>query len=124
VKTLGDRTMAVFRRPIAAVRCGLQAQRALASPVNPLRLKVGIHSGPSIAVTLNDKLDYFGVTVNLAARLSGLSMGDDLVASGAVLNDPEVESWLADEGIPPESMAAMRGYEREAAQLFRLRSRR
>ena len=34
-----------------------------------LQLKAGIHTGPCIAVTLNDRLDYFGSTVNMAARL-------------------------------------------------------
>ena len=40
-----------------------------------------IKRGPCIAVTLNDRLDYFGRTVNLAARLQGESRGDDIVMS-------------------------------------------
>ena len=35
----------------------------------------------AIAVTLNDRLDYFGSTVNMAARLQGQSAGDDIVFS-------------------------------------------
>jgi class 3 adenylate cyclase len=58
-------------------------------------LRVGIHTGPCIAVTLNERLDYFGSTVNLAARLEGLSTGDDIVVSDAVEADPEVRAWLA-----------------------------
>jgi len=34
-------------------------------------VKIGLYSGACIAVTLNDRLDYFGSTVNLAARLQG-----------------------------------------------------
>ncbi len=58
VKTIGDAVMAVFRRPVAALRAILKAQQALASPpegVRPLLLKAGIHVGPCIAVTLNDR---------------------------------------------------------------------
>ena len=47
----------------------------------PIVLKLGLHEGPCIAVTLNDRLDYFGQTVNLAARLQGESAGGDIVLS-------------------------------------------
>ena len=36
-------------------------------------LKIGIHKGACIAVTLNDRLDYFGQTVNTASRVQGLA---------------------------------------------------
>lgn len=121
VKTLGDRAMAVFRRPVGAVRSAIAAQRALSSPIDPLHLKVGIHTGPSIVVTLNDRLDYFGTTVNLASGLSGLSRGDDLVASGAVLDDPEVRSWLSREGIAEQRVdGRIKGFEEDAPEIFRL----
>ena len=48
---------------------------------HPVTLKVGMHEGPSIVVTLNDRLDYFGRTVNLAARVESRSDGDDIVVS-------------------------------------------
>jgi class 3 adenylate cyclase len=64
------------------------AQEATAG--RPLALKVGIHVGPCIAVAQNGVLDYFGSTVNLAARLVSLSSGADLIVSGDVLADPEV----------------------------------
>ena len=53
VKTIGDAVMAVFRRPAGALRAILKAQATLADPpdgLRPLMLKVGIHSGPCIAV--------------------------------------------------------------------------
>jgi class 3 adenylate cyclase len=98
VKTIGDAVMAVFRRPVAALRAMLKAQQALAAlPAgeHPLVLKVGIHHGPCIAVTLNGRLDYFGSTVNIAARIQGLSLGDDIVLSESVWGDPEVADWIA-----------------------------
>jgi adenylate cyclase len=97
VKTIGDAVMAVFRRPAAALRAMLQAQEKLAQPQDgmlPLTLKAGLHIGPCIAVTLNDRLDYFGSTVNLAARLEAQSTGDDIVISTAVYSDPEVRELL------------------------------
>jgi class 3 adenylate cyclase len=45
----------------------------------PLTLKLGVHAGPVIAISANDRLDYFGRTVNVAARLGDQSRGADVV---------------------------------------------
>ena len=52
----------------------------------PLALKVGVHHGPAIAMTANDRLDYFGRTVNLAARVADQSRGGDVVVLREVLD--------------------------------------
>jgi class 3 adenylate cyclase len=126
VKTIGDAVMAVFRFPANAVRASLRAQKKLASlesGSDPLHLKVGIHSGACIAVTLNDRLDYFGGTINMAARLEGLSTGHDLVISNAVREDPEVEAML---GSPAEGLIALpfqmnlKGFDQEQFDLWRV----
>jgi adenylate cyclase len=61
-----------------------------------LWLKVGMHKGPCIVVNLNDRLDYFGSTVNIAARLPAFSQGGELVFSEAINDDPEVQQFLAE----------------------------
>jgi class 3 adenylate cyclase len=126
VKTIGDAVTAVFRRPVASLRAVLAAQAELAVPgsgVRPLRLKAGIHSVPCIAVTLNDRLDYFGSTVN-AARIVSLSSGGDLVVSGAVREDPEVAQLIASGGLDAEPIEAeLRGFENARFELWRLRRR-
>jgi class 3 adenylate cyclase len=76
----------------------LRAQAQLAAPANgamPLHLKVGMHFGPCIAVTMNDRLDYFGSTVNMASRLERFSSGADLIISDALRTDPEVAAFLS-----------------------------
>jgi len=93
VKTIGDAVMAVFREPAAALRAMQKAQLRLSQAPQPLQLKVGLHTGPCIAVTLNERLDFFGSTVNLAARLQGLSAGNDIIISNVVCTDPEVVAW-------------------------------
>ena len=126
VKTIGDAVMGVFRNPAAALTAMLRAQKALATPpegTNPLTLKAGIHVGPCIAVTLNDRLDYFGSTVNMAARLEGLSTGSDVVISEAVYNDPEVRELL---NSPANNLQAttfaieLRGFDEERFNLWRV----
>jgi class 3 adenylate cyclase len=126
VKTIGDAVMAVFRSPAGAVRAMLEVQNRLASPpagMQPLSLKAGLHTGPCIAVTLNDRLDYFGSTVNMAARLEGQSTGDDVVISSAVYSDPQVRDLLID---PKEGFSASRfemplkGFDVEQFELWRV----
>jgi class 3 adenylate cyclase len=126
VKTIGDAVMAVFRSPAGAVRAMLEVQSRLASPpagMSALSLKAGLHTGPCIAVTLNDRLDYFGSTVNMAARLEGQSTGDDVVISSAVYSDPQVRDLLSD---PNEGFSASRfemslkGFDVEQFELWRV----
>ena len=125
VKTIGDAVMAVFRRPVAAVLAVQQAQKELAGPSNPkpLSLKAGIHTGPCIAVTLNDRLDYFGSTVNLAARLEGLSSGSDVIVSRELYDDPEFVRLLEAGGIETEAFdISVKGFDDECFELWRVRS--
>lgn len=128
VKTIGDAVMAVFRNPAAALRAILKAQRILAAPSDgsrPLMLKVGIHSGPCIAVTLNERLDYFGGTVNMAARLEGLSTGGDVIVSQSVFADLEVAEMLA---LPENNLEAeqfemmLKGFDEERFMLWRIKA--
>jgi class 3 adenylate cyclase len=127
VKTLGDSIMAAFRDPVAALRAALRAQRVLGvsdADRPPLNLKAGLHFGPCIAVTLNERLDYFGSTVNIAARLESLSEGDDVIISAEVAADPGVADWLAapDNGLTVKSIeAVLKGFDQEYFSLYSVR---
>jgi len=123
VKTIGDSVMAVFQRPVQALRAVFRAQALLANPPgqrSPLHLKAGLHTGPCVAVTLNERLDYFGSTVNLAARLEAVSATrPGVVVSDVVINDPEVVEWIRRDGLCSESFTtAIKGFEDEPIQLW------
>ncbi|MDP1840495.1 MAG: adenylate/guanylate cyclase domain-containing protein, partial [Reyranella sp.] len=118
VKTIGDAVMASFGDPANAVRAALAMQAAIAD--HDLVLKLGVHMGPSVVVTLNDRLDYFGSTVNMAARLQGQSTGGDVVLSRAVADDPAVQSVLADVSRSEESVV-LKGFE-QSVGFVRLRT--
>jgi class 3 adenylate cyclase len=123
VKTMGDAVMAVFRQPLGAL---IAIQRAHAEITKtegtpPLHLKVGIHSGPCIAVTLNERLDYFGSSVNTAARLPGLAEGGQIVLSQQTASDPQVSEWLAGSGLAHEAFdARIKGFE-QSFKLWRVK---
>ncbi|WP_353558236.1 adenylate/guanylate cyclase domain-containing protein [Paraburkholderia terrae] len=73
VKTIGDTVMAVFCRPTDAVSASLRIVEEIGrfnrDGEPAIILKIGAHCGPSIAVTLNDNLDYFGQAVKVVARV-------------------------------------------------------
>jgi class 3 adenylate cyclase len=99
VKTMGDSVMATFRNPIAALRAVWNAQAKISERGEPmLWLKVGMHKGPCIVVNLNDRLDYFGSTVNITARLPDFSQGGELVFTEEINDDPEVHEFLVKNG--------------------------
>ena len=101
VKTMGDAVMATYTDPGAALRAMRRAQAELAAAgkhQEGLQLKCSIHHGPCLAINQNERLDYFGTTVNVCARLCSQSTGSDIVVSGQVLRDPEVAALLGSGG--------------------------
>ena len=100
IKTLGDAVMAAFMKPVDAVKAALamrsEIARFNASRTEPdLILKVGLHRGAAIAVAFNDRLDYFGQSVNIAARVEALANGGDICLTREVQDAPDVQTILA-----------------------------
>jgi class 3 adenylate cyclase len=109
VKTIGDAVMATFTTPDRALAAALRMREAM-TRINAdrgnedLLLKIGIHEGPCLAVRLNNSQDYFGQTVNIAARVQGL-------ASSRNLRDhPNAAKILQSQSLRPSvRRAALRG---------------
>jgi len=100
VKTMGDAIMASFSSPAAAVRAAIAiiADNDYGAPDEHVQLlpKVGVHRGPCIVVNQNDMLDYFGQTVNIAARVQGQAGGNELCLTEAVWQEIRAQPDLAD----------------------------
>ena len=91
VKRMGDGMMAVFSDPADALEALLDARGRMAEVqadgYDP-RFRAGIHVGRP------RKLggDYFGVDVNVAARLAEQAAPDEILVSGPVCDDLDTES--------------------------------
>jgi class 3 adenylate cyclase len=99
-KTIGDAVMAAFSTSEDAVRAALEMREAVDQlnrdrPQRDFILKIGVHRGASIAVTLNERLDYFGQTVNIAARVQNLADGDEICITEDVYGVPAVAEVVA-----------------------------
>lgn len=116
VKTIGDAIMAVFNDPARCFEAALEmdpAVRALRVGGAPLRLRVGFHVGPAIAMRANERIDYFGQTVNLAARLEASADAGEIAFSAGVAARPAIAARLQAGGIAvARSTIAVKGFER------------
>jgi predicted ATPase/class 3 adenylate cyclase len=85
VKTTGDGVLSVFDRAIDALRAGLDFELALVDPRATggiaLAVRCGMHAG---AAERRDN-DYFGSTVNRAARIMGAAHGGQILISQAAV---------------------------------------
>jgi adenylate cyclase len=84
VKWLGDGVMFYFREPAAAVLASLEMVEAVGRQGLP-PAHVGIHAGP---VVFQDG-DYFGRTVNLAARIGDYARPGEVLVSQEVVDAAE-----------------------------------
>lgn len=101
VKTIGDAVMATFPTPDRAMAAALRMREALKGLNEDLFIKIGIHEGPCLAVSLNDRQDYFGQTVNIASRVQGLALSRSIFATGPVVGNSEASKLLQSSGIAP-----------------------
>jgi class 3 adenylate cyclase len=109
--------MAAFVDPVDAVQAALDMRSEIArfnerQPDKAMILKIGIHTGAAIAVTLNDRLDYFGQTVNIAARVQNLADADEIFVSGDVYDAAGVRDGLAGFAVERQT-AQLRGVQQE-----------
>ncbi len=122
VKTKDYAVMAVFRNPSGDIYSLMKSQKELLNlhPEIPLKLKVGIHIGSRIGISLNNNLDYFGKNINFAARLPKFSRGDDIIISDELYSLSDVKSFIEESKIDFESFFVKT--DKNKVKLWRLRN--
>jgi class 3 adenylate cyclase len=128
VKTIGDAVMASFDTP----RDGLAAAMAMNGAIADLHekfalarkvgIKIGLHAGPAVAVSQNERLDYFGQAVNIAARVQNLADTGEIWITDAIAGDPDAADEIAARfgAIPLERIEAKLKGIAEAQAVYRL----
>jgi class 3 adenylate cyclase len=119
VKTIGDAVMATFAAPDRAIAAAIRMREAMkemnrAAGREDLLLKIGVHEGPCIAVSMNERQDYFGQTVNIASRVQGLADSKSIFVTGSVVHDDLSARLLTAKNLTPISQTtALRGIDRD-----------
>ena len=106
VKTIGDAVMATFETPERAIAAAIRMREAMSDlgaerQHQSLRLKMGIHEGSCLAVTLNAQQDYFGQTVNVASRVQGLAASRSIVVTESVVENAHARALIEANGLKP-----------------------
>jgi class 3 adenylate cyclase len=106
VKTVGDAVMAAFETPDRAIAAAIRMREAMSDlgaerQHQSLRLKMGIHEGSCLAVTLNGQQDYFGQTVNIASRVQGLAASRAIMVTESVVGHATARALLESNGLKP-----------------------
>jgi adenylate cyclase len=114
VKTIGDALMLRVPDPAEAILLALNLTHGLMRGHGAPAVRVGLHHGPAI----ERDGDYFGAAVNLAARVSGLASGGEVLLTGytaalapelgGVFYDPRGRHVLRNVREPVEVFAAVR----------------
>ena len=128
VKTIGDAVMATFPTADKALRAAMRMREAMRG-INERRggddlaLNIGLHEGPCLAVMLDDRQDYFGQTVNIAARVQALAEPSAVLATKAVVDSAGAGRLVGDLGYRMTSRhLSLRGVS-EAFEVFEIRER-
>lgn len=115
VKTIGDAVMAVFRDSGNCLEAALRLPQAVGTVPcegGQLQLRVGFHSGPCIAMRANDRLDYFGTTVNLASRLEHVAKGGEVAFTATTGTFPHMQAVVKKYGLHPQTQRIeIKGFE-------------
>jgi adenylate cyclase len=127
VKTMGDAVMAAFATDEAALAAAREVLKDFENfrAVAPLHLrthiKLGIFGGPCYVVSANGVLDYFGQTVNVAARLQGEARSGELVAPATVVDEALAAGRLEPAEVVERYAARLKGVA-EPVPVARLRA--
>ncbi|MCR9133310.1 MAG: DUF5939 domain-containing protein [bacterium] len=130
VKTIGDSVMAVFREPVSALKAVERIQQIFTGSTgigDSFKIKAGIHYGDCTTVNLNDRTDYFGTTVNIAARLVDIAKEKEIIISEAVFDHPDVQLYLAkkkDHLFVKENQIELKGFKDEEFRIKQIRLER
>lgn len=112
VKTIGDAVMATFPSPDRGVRAAMRMREAIRvmnshSGEEDLALNIGLHEGPCLAVTFDDRSDFFGQAVNIASRVQRLADPSAVLATKPIVADAAVASWIKDGAYQTNSRSVM-----------------
>jgi class 3 adenylate cyclase len=85
VKAQGDGFMIAFPSARRGIQCAQAIQEAIASdlghhPDGPIRVRIGLHTGEA----MRDESDFYGKNVVVAARITDVAHGGEILASSVV----------------------------------------
>jgi len=114
VKTMGDAIMATFSSPQDGVQAALDMLQQMEEVKALFRqagyetgLKIGVNEGTALAVNADERLDYFGQSVNVAARVQGLAEAGEIWLTDTVFDSYGIPDLLKNRGYAARKQSAL-----------------
>ncbi len=125
IKTSGDAVLAAFLHPSdgLAAAVDLQTHFREGATASGLRLRASLHVGPCLAVRLDSNIDYFGNTVNLAAKIQTMADAGQIAFTEAVHGDGGVQELLRERGLTAEAVPFHLKWSGETIRAYRIEIR-
>ncbi len=101
VKTMGDAIMATFSSPSDGVMAAVDMMNSVStnkhwdSQGHEIGLKIGLNEGNALVVNADERLDYFGQSVNVAARVQGLAQAGEIWLTDSIFGNDEVKDIIS-----------------------------
>jgi class 3 adenylate cyclase len=122
IKTMGDAIMASFSSPLEGFNAALDMLQAINQLNHKIKdsnyklgIKIGINSGPALAVLADERLDYFGQSVNIAARVQALADEGEIWITDSVFQTPNIDHYILEQGYSYQKRyARLKGVGQEA----------
>ena len=119
VKTLGDSVMAAFPWTADAIRCAIAMQDWFESEKSELKIRISMNSGNCLAITLTSGIDYFGDTVNLAAKLQSEAGSGEIILAESMGTLPFNEI-IKDRSLAVEKLNIKASWSKEPRSCYKL----
>jgi class 3 adenylate cyclase len=127
VKTMGDAIMATFSLPQEGVNAAVEMINEMQSLNEKLRaeeyelgLKIGLHEGPALAINADERVDYFGQAVNIAARVQGLAKSSEIWITEPIFLANRVPDVFYASGFREEEQSVFLKGIREATTVYKM----
>ncbi len=127
VKTMGDAVMATFSHPQDGVNAAVDIINGIQSLNQQLKgkdyelgLKIGLHEGSALAINADDRVDYFGQTINIAARVQGLAKAREIWVTEPVFRASGVHDTFNASGYNKEKQSVFLKGVREPTTVYKM----
>ena len=115
IKTMGDAIMATFSSPNDGLLASFDMMKNIDKMNNEwekiegheIGLKIGLNEGAALAVNADERLDYFGQSVNVAARIQGLASSGEIWVSESIYNNFNENNFIESIGYKTEKQSAI-----------------
>jgi Family of unknown function (DUF5939) len=117
----GDDAIAVFARPLSAMRAAVNLHVDLSPSGANEQIRIGLHHGPCIATLVDNKINYLGSTISLAQRITKNTPRGCIVLTSNVSSDAHAAKYINNIGdhlLVQPFLGVLKGFDTEGFEMW------